>query len=457
MVSLVFTDSLLFVGVKTPSLKLIPVNGKLPLPLEGKSMHDVLVENHDQIRQAYFRYRTDAAESEAPVALTVAFPVSAYHKKSQKTDRDKVIKFLNSGDSGFDLIYSDDLAVSFLHGITPSNGFTTKGCIVLEALDDFVNLYFHKTQPRKGKKTQAQVVSLEEVGFAPGQRRLMYEMESALTQAGIAIDDELKEEIRQQLRRPTNGMGPRYVVRRGEGDINIQTEISLTPRKYQDAITTNRTSFQDHLSLEVLEEQKVHRVVMLGSYLNNQVLKEYFENDLNIGSKMWALPPNGTHTEIYTILRGLEKRTQEYLEELRRKAEEERKRREEEERRKKEEEARRLREQLESERSALENRENLFREIKAYCVDPEQFEAYKKKFVPRGRELGIPDEVVIWNLNDTLSAIKIEHLRSKSRELLDDLSKFGGKVSPTIAPTPTESSAQFRSCSGCRRACCSCE
>ncbi|RMG19337.1 MAG: hypothetical protein D6730_21710, partial [Bacteroidetes bacterium] len=200
--------------------------------------------------------------------------------------------------------------------------------------------------------------------------------------------------------------------------------------------------------------QGIKKVVLMGSFLNNSVLKDYFDKELKISQRLLSLNTQASQADYEALVAGLAARTEEVIEEERkrreeaerkrreeearkRREEEERKRREEEERkrkarleaerkrreeeerkrkeeemRKKEEERRRKEEEerkkrLEAEKKAKEQRDAFIRELQANCTDPAKQKEYEEKYTREAARFNIPREVIVWTIQESLNNLKL--------------------------------------------------
>ncbi|MEM7660017.1 MAG: hypothetical protein AAF399_28160, partial [Bacteroidota bacterium] len=140
------------------------------------------------------------------------------------------------------------------------------------------------------------------------------------------------------------------------------------------------------------------QVILLGSFLKNESLRDFFSNDLELAGKVISMDGGSEYDEFAAIVEGLTMRTEEVLEaeEIRKVAEQKRK----------EEEAKRAK--IEAELQVKDNRESLLAELQATCVNPDKREEYEEMFVNRGVQLGIPDVVIKWNISEVLGRIELQ-------------------------------------------------
>lgn len=464
MLCIIFTKQKLLAGAKLKETELLHIKGQKHIDLLAQPMAKVLERNMMSIVDSYEQYRKASGHaSPAMIPTSVAFPVDAENNDSDK-DREAVLEFLKPGqDNKLQLVHADNLPLSFVYGLDSYSDILSQPCVVLEALDEYLNLCYFNIEAKNGQiqnkdnglngklttNSQFNFVPLKTFGMASGRQNLMKELEKDFTDAGLLLDDADKVELRRQL---LGTAKDRHInIEKKHGVVNIQAKVHLDKRRYEEAVSVNKISLASRLNQTKLDHLGVSKVILLGEYLDNTVLHEYFEQELKIGNKLVARDITSDPDAFKTIIDGLARKTQEILElraeeERMRKEEEDRKRREVEDRRRREEEERKRRE---AERMAQISRDKLMYEIRVNCTDPSKQSEYEETYVPQGIQVGIPREVLIWNIQQAIQSaaldLPIEAPKIEEPEAVMQPTPAtvtpGPSINPVSKATPTELSA----------------
>lgn len=413
-------------------------------------MVDSLKAHLPEIKQAYASYaRKNGMQPELSIPVALAFPDDIQSEKNQKREVENVVKLIGAEKKSFQLLHKDWLGSSFLHSITRDPKIRQQPCIVLNALDKHLELFYLNTN---GKFNGSTYVALKDIGIEMGQRNLLKELTSEFRKAGIQLDTKDLETLEKLSQNPPSNYI--FELKKSSGPVRIKAEMVLTPRRYEEIVSVNRTNLASRLSQAKLDAQGINKVVLMGKFLDNSVLKDYLNKELQIGSKLLALDTKASEADYKAIVAGLAARTQEAVaaerkrieeEARKRKEEEERKRKEEEERRRREEEEKRRKAKLEAERKrkeeeerkrkeeerrrkeeeerrrkaeeerrrieqekrAKEQRDAFIRTVQANCTDPSKQNEYIERYAKEGTKFNIPKEVISWTIQETLNNLKL--------------------------------------------------
>ncbi len=449
MICLVFTKTKLLAGVSLKSPDLLTIKGNSFIEYGNKSMAEVLKLHLSDIKYAYATYaRKNGSQPEASIPTAIAFPDDlTINKKSTETRG--VMKVLEVEKKNFQLLHTDQLGLSYLHSLTKDKTMRKEPCILLNALDDHLDLYYLNTN---GKFNGSTFVELKDMGVAIGRKNLLKELSAEFKKAGISIDEKDKKQLELLSVNPPKNFV--FELKKSSGPVHIQAQLTLTPRRYEEIVSINRTNLGGRLNQAKLEAQGIKKVVLMGEFLNNSVLKDYFDKELQISSKLLTLNNRASTADYKAIVSGLASRTKELLEaERKQKEEAERKRREEEarkrreeaerkrreeeerkrkarleaerkrkeeeerrrkeaERKRKEEEARKRKEEaerkrIEAEKKAKEQRDTFIRTLQQNCTNPSKQKEYEARYIKEGAKFNIPKEVITWTIQETLSNLQL--------------------------------------------------
>lgn len=410
MLCIIFTKKRLLAGIKTDIPQLLRIGETFHISYEGRAKHEVLQSHLQEITQSYLEILKESGqEVKSPILTSLAYPVDFENKDGEKNQILNVLKNAASPHS-YEPIHSENLVLSFLHGLKNQEEITSKNCIVLEAVDDHLNLCYHLHSEGENvdikefgalalhTDEQFQYTSFRNIGYSKGNEQLLNELLKEFSEAGLTVDVKGQTDLALQLMEPNQNERYLYSLSKNTKNITIQAEIELSRDRFAELMSTNKELLATPLGQHNLQEKEIFKVVLLGNYLSNPFITSYLKDSLHLTDKLISLEGEGEYDEFATIVQGLDFRTGEVIhaEEVRQQ-EEEKKKMEEEKRAK-----------IEAELKVKDSREFLLEELQEQCVDPSKQEHYEEMFVARGIKLGIPEVVIKWNISEVLSRIALQ-------------------------------------------------
>ena len=418
MLCIILTRSKLFAGVYNGTTELLPLSSREYIDYGGKTMLQALDTSLDKIGKAYEQYAKKASlnVTTGKIPTSVAFAVGNLRKDGSLYDRNEIQDFFKKSKNAakFDLLYAEHLPLSYLRGMNGNPRLAKESCVVLEAMDDCLNLCYcnipnGKLNGKAKGTDDFRYISYKEIGQNAAAQGLLDEVISQFTNAGLKIDAKGKASLMSQLatslEKPVSDNV--YSLARSTGRVSIKAELNLSARRHEEVAVVNHQSLKDRLSKDQVEALGINKVVLLGDYLDNRVLKDYLVKELKLGAKVLNPLKEKGNAELLAITKGVGLTANEIA---KARAEEARIRAEEEARRK----------ALERERRLKEEREKLLTDIRRSCLDPSKKNEYEERFVAVGAKLNMPREVIVWNIQEALSSASLQ---------------------VTVAPVPTFSSA----------------
>lgn len=404
MLFFIFTKKRLLAGLKGPENEInsLEIQGQWQYSYEGKAIPSVIEQVWPEVAKAYDK--AHGAETKGPIAISVPFSL----EESKRAEIHQTLGRL--GGERFQVYFEDNLASSFIHGMVERGQLEGEGSIVLEALDDYLNLWkIHvagreQNSPYLGREAfsaseEVDTKLIKEMGPSTGRSRLMSELIKKFQRAGLSLNLDSQTELAHQLMSPTEDLS--FSLRHETEDIYLEGSARFDRANYEDLYAVNRDKLRDFLSRQVLEEENISRVFTLGQFFQNGVMESFFHNDLGLEGRWVKMEDFSEDKEFKAIFAGLAHRVSLVQEAEAHKAElealEAQKREEEEKKRK----------LVKAELEAKDARESLFEEIRNTCINPSLQEEYEQKFIPRGEQLGIPDLVIKWNISEILSKISL--------------------------------------------------
>jgi len=407
-------------GVHLTSPELLTFHGNPYVDFQLSDPVQVLENYLSEIKQQYLEYLRALRRPVPPqIQVVLGFPPLFDSSNDDSLLRTEIINYIQNFENGvLNVILKENLSHAFVRGIRAEDP-VKHPTIVLDALDDYVVLYYGSKIQANGQSNLGDVIEMKDLGFEAGHRNVLDQLISAFERSGLNLDEYDRSDLDKQVTSPMrNGT---YTLIKSNDIINITARANISEYQYNDLIASERDTLKSYITREVLEEKGIRNVVLMGDYLKNPVLKEFFTQNLEIEDKILVRDTVDKDEDFKTIVAGL---NQIGIEEIKAREEAERRRREEEERRRQEE----IRAQAE--------RDGLMAEIRERCVDRDQQAEYEEIYIQRGERLGLPKEVVRWNIQE---ALKIAMLKPetasqshifRSQELVTSIPDTAANIPP---------------------------
>ena len=463
MICIIFTRTRLLTGAKLKSAELLSLDGKFAIPYGARSMVETLTGNLKTILNAYEAHlKKSQVQLPKVIPTAIAFPPELSDDPLGKRKMEEVMQVLAKWEPKLEIVHADDLGHAYLQGLKTDEKTLTGPCLMLDALDDNLNMYYQKngTDPLNGNGKVLEFAPVSDLGVRWGDENLINELVGEFRNAGLQVNEKDKADLGEQVRQRLKEH--KYTLKRSSGAVNIQADIEIPEKRYKDVTTSNRVKLKERLSTATLDAKGVQKVVLMGEYLHNDVIREYLDKDLQLAARIITAKPNGAHSEYQTIVEGLMERTNIAIEakaelerkrreeeekrrqeEEQRRMEAEKRRREEEERKRKEEEEKRRREEdqkrLEAEKMAQMARNKLLEELRTTCVSADKSKEYELRFVPQGIKLGMPKEVILWNITE---AIKNSTLLPGIKTATAAMAPVQSPPQPTAVVSPVQKTVE---------------
>ena len=391
MLTLIFTPSNLVVGAHAKKPDILPVLGQNMFTFETHQYVDEFGNLLPSVISAYQEYqrKNKLQFSEIiPVALGVSEEILV-QEDGEKLVKDMEALFENYGQASAQLVYYETLGNAYLHGTQKVNS-TESPNVIVNSLGDYVTLSFNNLNGELSQFGLDPVMEFKELSFEKGFQRILDELIAEFNRAGLILNEKDKSNILQQIH--SHGDSRQFTISKESNKVKIQASVELDSPTYNELLTKDRTKLAPYLSSDNLDHLGVEHVVLMGKYLNNDIMKSFFVDELSLGDKIIIEDSSQNGQYYLTMIQGL---FAQGIEEVR----------------KKEEELRILREEAERKRQELLRVEakkiELMNEIRMYCSDPDKKDEYIDRYLERGQALGLPEEVVSWNIEEALKLASI--------------------------------------------------
>ncbi len=393
MLCLLFTREKLFFGLASNHSELLSVHGRSYIDFGSSGPQETLEKNLDDIKLAYCRVLQEAGSAiPEKIQLIVAYPKN-FPQKSKEVDEDPFLQKIIEEVAGdeFDVIAAYENSQALISGLSkeaPQEIDSPR--LILDSLDERVSVYYEGLNGKAAENGKSKVFFLDEVGMEPGRENILQKLVSSFQDAGLSIDETDIEDLRQQVKNPMrNG---NFTLVKSNDLISITAKANLSQDGLEALMTQDHSKLGSFLQENDLNELGIKEVVVMGRYLKLPLIQEYLKENLQLEERLLGNQLLDENEELLTIFNGLSKLGDKELT-----------KRLEEERRKKEElEQKRLKElQMQADRDAL------MIEIRESCVDPDLIEEYEATYTLKGEKIGLPKEVVIWNIQEAIRIAKL--------------------------------------------------
>ncbi|RMG73066.1 MAG: hypothetical protein D6722_04275 [Bacteroidetes bacterium] len=346
-----------------------------------------------------------ALSSEGPVPVCVVLPGDQMGPDGMEPGIRAALEAYTS--RSLNLLIVMSLPEAFVVGLTGTEKATAETA-VLEALDEAAHLCLPGGQAEMGK-------TFAHVGPAAGRKALQQVLLERLGQMGLNPDATMKSQLAEQMSAPASGQT--YTLTRGDEDIRLQVEITLTEATFAQYYFSGREALREALDPDTLHAAGIRQLALLGPYLRQAEMRRYLRQELGLEGMLLHAGDSDVSDEFPLIVQGMVHKGKAVLAHQ---AELARRRRAE-----AEERAR-----IAAELEVKEAREALLAEIQRTCVDPAEKEVYERAFVQRGEDLGIPQVVIQWNISEVLSRIRLR----QAQEILAPVEEKPAPMVPEPEP-----------------------
>ncbi len=391
MLCLIFTKKKFIVGTVAKKPELLTKRNSKHLYLGAREGMNILHSELPNIIQSYqdlFRRNKLKVPDTIPVAVGIV--KESIIEEGEEDWQHNIQEVLKDQASALELFYVDTLEEAFVNGLKEEPSDTHAPYAVVNALDDYITISFNQLNGKLKKLDYKEVMAFKELSFEQGYQHILNELISKFNSAGLILNETDKSELYQQIQ-SFSSHTPFSVVKNGS-EVKITAEVSMSSDEFNELLIKNRIQLRPFLSREKVDSLGIQQVLLLGALADNKIMQSYLQQDLSLGEKV--IPTEGLVKEnpFFIIIKGLHTKGMEILKKM-----------EEELQRKKQEEERQRRRAIETQAA----KDSLMNEIRSMCKIPEKKEEYVAIYVEKGKELGLPREVIVWNIEEALKIAKL--------------------------------------------------
>ncbi len=313
-------------------------------------------------------------------------PVGVLMPLNESEGESLIEGFVSSNKNKIRVVFRDGFAEAYLRG----NGKDMDSdYIFLSSMRGTTELYTRK----KGGNTYT---SIPDLNVETGRKKLTDHLVAGFAKAGFMLGSDEERTLANQVA-TKNGAGEFKVTKKTD-EVEIQATMKVSQADYENLITDKKTLLNQHLHPKILQSSpNLKEVILLGNYFNNKSFQNYLTTDLQLGNKMSTAGITSVSNLVEKASATSFSGIGEFL--------------------KAEEKERQRVEALKARKQAKQARESLIAEIKANCTQPEKMEEYKELYGRKADSLGIPREVVMWNIEEVLDEIQLERELGVSNEI----------------------------------------
>jgi len=351
MTTLFFSQKRLFVQQLDPS-HLRPRLGA-SFPLEENLLKS--------IESALWKWKKEHMPYAKRLPVFVVFPMQAY--LNDQSDRQAVIQYLSTHE-GIDYRGSEHVIASFMRGLATQKQIERKNICVLDALGDFVHIYYHLG---RNKPPKADLRKLSGMGWLPGYHRMSeYALKELATQ-GFHGDRRAERQIMHQVVQ-LDAAGALEVQQNGE-HVEVEGRVSIDQQTFDHLLLGNMKSLDGHLSEDYLHKFNIDYVYLIGDLFDREDFNMYICQHQSF-QRFFNKPKVHSDSEVFeTVQVGV---------------------------------ARKVFKDISPVLDIDTQRKRLMEEIDNSCVDESKRAEYIQAFVERGAVLGIPEAIIRWAVKKQL-------------------------------------------------------
>lgn len=367
MLSIVITRLRIYAGICAENVQIMPV--RVPIaPFEGEGLTDILWSEINKITSIYDASIGRDRASDPPIPLSLSF--SLEFVLNHKIARKELVAKIEEK-SFIRLLHNGVTALDFAHSNRDSK--LLNNFIVVEAIDDYVHLFFHLE--RENQKS-LRYKTLPELGWKPGILNSVEWIESETIKEGVSLTATNLEELDNQIRRykSQSEFHITFIKDEKENQLNIPISSRFVSLKLAPSIE----SFKEILDPLRLAASKIESVFLLGNYLDNNFIIQYLTEELDLAPPTLHLADTDEEQVLKKIIRGGYNF---------------------------------IIDQVNTKKDTKDLallQEEVIKEIRRLCLDPAKKEEYIQRYAQIGQNIGLPSETIEWLIESNIQKLENE-------------------------------------------------
>ena len=373
MLCIIFTKKKAFAAIYGEKIELLPLSNENYTSYSG-TLKEALEAHLPSISAKYSQHLLKAGKKALdPIPLVIVYPSD--NSDAQKDEERHAKQWIKSFAPGFRLVHTDKIATAYLQHMLPNEEQFNNDCIVLEALDDYVNLYIHY-----GNRTKkGYYKTIKELGWQEGKRTILEKLVMTLAQEGFILNEEDEAALVNQLEHHKEG--EEFIIRKKTAGVVIDAKVHLPDASYKDLICKGRSSLDDLLKINLKTNKYIYKVFLIGKYFDNTFFLNYLCDHLNLQGKLISKNISTNEQAIIAIATGVFEKTIAVYAAKKAKSV--------------------------AQHQQKHHRKQLLKEILDVCTDRSKFKEYNSIYITKGAAIGIPKSVILWLIKENLSADEI--------------------------------------------------
>ena len=298
MINFIFTRKKLLVGVRAETSDILKFDGQPHIPFGERNMSQTLSDNLPAIQDAYKKFASsNGIALNGSLPASIVFPVEA-----ESRDIHEVMHLLGAySQIRFDLVHTDDLVQTFLHGIENNEGLLNEPSIVLEALDDYLSiLYYYNTTKIRNQS----FVSFAERIHSASSENIIELLEEEFARMGLILNDDEKKELEYQHTLSNNT----FFIQKSNGIVHLTASVKKSDLPTTSPTLVDKPTLGKLLAPEKLDALGIKHIILLGDSLKQSSYLDFFQSELGIGDRIWTDKDKKSQPVFRTIVDGLYRR-----------------------------------------------------------------------------------------------------------------------------------------------------
>ncbi len=412
MLCIIFTKKKAFAAIYGEKIELLPLSNETYISYSG-TLREALEAQLPSISVKYSQHVLKTGKKTFdPIPLIIVFPTD--NSDEQLKQEKKAKQWIKSFAPGFRLVHTDNLATAYIRTILSEKETINNDIVVLEALDDYVNLYIHY-----GDKTKkGYYKTIKELGWQEGKKLVLEKLVTTLAQEGFILNEEDEAALVSQLEHHKGGND--FIIRKKTAGVAIDAKVHLPDSSYKDLICKGRSSLDELLNINLKTNNYIYKVFLIGKYFDNPFFLNYLCDHLNLQGKLISKNISTNEQAIATLASGVFKKTIDIY-------------------------AAKKAKSL-AKRQQKKRRKQLLKEILDVCTDRTKFKEYNSIYIKKGAAIGIPKSVILWLIKENLSADELPD------PFIDNIEGLPASIQTTKPPEHTKEAVKASSSSDIEKA-----
>lgn len=274
------------------------------------------------------------------------------------SEKQVILNWITSLSVDWSAIRSTDLSTALSYSLPRQ----FSDFILFEALDEGLKLY--SNIPAIAEKIPQ--LDLQELGIEDGTEHIYNVITEELKHKNLVLPDDALTDLRTEI--DSYEAGKKLLINFTDNFARISIDLSLSPSRYYDLLTWKRDRYFQILSFFFSSGYPECTILFVSDLFDNPVFRDYIrtvcsdrlppKNDIRFVGETEALEKIIQYLSSHTVVQG------------------------------------------------SGGKSGLLAEIKAKCTDRRKYRDYLDKYLPLSRKLGLPDDMIIWQIRQSINSLQ---------------------------------------------------